>query len=264
MKGRLKAEKLKLVSNGTPAGRPVELDFDEEHTLKTGAGRLRKGDIHIGQALATLAGAYSEQHAETTWRLNLSGPNMPVPELAAILPAIGIVLPAGSSLKGGTMSVKLAMEGPAARLVMSGPVTLENTTLAGFDLGRKMAVIERLAGIQGGPNTEIQRLRTDLRLSPEGIRADGIEMVVPAIGQLSGGGAVSADRALDFKMTAKVHTSGMMSAISDAPIPFLVGGSATDPVFRPDVRAVVSQEMKTQGTKAVQGLLNRFLGGKKN
>jgi len=77
-------------------------------------------------------------------------------------------------------------------------------------------------------------------------------MVVPAIGELSGAGAVSADRALDFKMTAKVHTSGMMAAIKDEPIPFLVSGTAADPVFRPDVRAVVSEKAKSAGSKAVQ------------
>jgi len=264
VKGGLKAEKLKLANNATPAPRAVALEFSLDHNLKTGAGHLRQGDIHIGAARATLTGVYSERGTETIWRLNLSGPNMPVPELAAILPAMGIVLPAGSSLRGGTMSVKLSIEGPSAGLVTSGSVGLENTTLAGFDLGRKMAVIQTMAGLPGGPNTEIQTLRTDLRMSPEGIRADGIQMVVPAIGELAGAGAVSAERALDFKMTAKVHTSGMMAAMRDAPIPFLVGGTATDPVFRPDVRAIVSEKAKSTGTKAVQGLLDRFLGGKKN
>jgi len=128
VKGRLKAERLKLANNGTPAGRAVELDFSVEHNLKTRAGHLRQGDIHIGAARATLTGAYSPRGAETIWRLNLSGPNMPVPELAAILPATGVVLPAGSSLQGGTVSLKLAIEGPAASLVTSGSVALQNTT----------------------------------------------------------------------------------------------------------------------------------------
>ena len=73
--------------------------------------------------------------------LKLAGPNMPVPELETLLPALGVVLPAGSRLEGGTASVMLAMEGAADKLVTSGSLALNNIRLTGFDLGKRMVVV---------------------------------------------------------------------------------------------------------------------------
>jgi AsmA protein len=259
LNGKLKAEKLKLARDATPAARVVELDFAVEHAFKARSGRVTRGDIHIGGAVASLTGTYAEQGEATALRMTLAGPQMPVPELAAMLPAMGVVLPAGSSLQGGTAAVKLAMEGPTDKLVTTGTIAMNNTTLAGFDLGSKMAVIETLAGIKRDPNTEIQTLSGNIRVAPEGTTAENLQFIVPAIGELAGAGTVSPAKALAFKMTAKVHTGGMMAAVSNAAIPFSVEGTASNPVFRPDVKGAVKQEMKSAAGSFLKGLL----GGKK-
>ena len=266
VKGRLTAEKLMLAKNATPASRVVELDFDVEHNLKTRSGRLSRGDIHVGKASASLTGTYTAQGESTVLRMNLSGPEMPIPELAAMLPAMGILLPRGSSLQGGTAAVKLALEGPADKLITSGSTAFNNTTLAGFDLGKKMSVIEKLTGIKGGSNTEIQILSSDLRLAPDGMSADNIRLVVPSIGELGGAGTISPASQLLFRMSAKVHTSGNFAGAGNASIPILIEGTCSDPVFRPDVKAIVSEKAKSlQGSaeKAATGLLKGLLGGKK-
>ena len=157
-----------------------------------------------------MTGTYAEQGDAMVLGMKLSGPEMPVQELEAMLPAMGVVLPAGASLQGGTASAILSMEGPANRLVTSGSLALNNTRLTGFDLPSKMASIEKMAGIKGGPDTEIQTLSASVRVAPEGTDAQEIKLVVPSIGDLSGGGTVSADYALDFKMSALVHTSGLL------------------------------------------------------
>ena len=69
-----------------------------------------------------------------------------------------VVLPAGSSLQSGTLSAKLAAQGPADRIAASGSVALADARLAGFNMGAKMASIEKLAGIKQGPDTDIQTL----------------------------------------------------------------------------------------------------------
>ena len=92
--GRVKLEKLKLTKTGSPAPNPVELDFVVQHNLRKHSGQVSRGDIHIGKAVASLTGSYSEQGESTVLNMNLSGPDMPMPELAAMLPAMGIVLPA--------------------------------------------------------------------------------------------------------------------------------------------------------------------------
>jgi AsmA protein len=164
--------------------------------------------------------------------MNLNGPKMPVSELAALLPALGVVLPNGSSLEGGTASVKLDMEGAVERLVTTGSVSLDNTRLAGFDMGKKLSVIEALAGIHGGQDTEIQTLGAKVRVAPEGTTADNIQLIVPAIGSLDGSGTVSPAKALDFKIRVGVRILW---------VPFTVQGQATHPVFPPDGKSLASR-----------------------
>jgi AsmA protein len=262
IKGKLKAENMKFAKDGKPASRPLEFDFALDHNLRKRSGQLRQGAIHIGSAPASLTGTYAQHGESTSIQMNLDGPKMPVEELAAMLPAMGIVLPNGSSLQGGTASVKLAMQGALETLVTSGTLSLDNTKLAGFDMGKKMAAIEKFAGIKGGPDTEIQTLGASLRMSPEGIAADKVELIVPAIGNLEGSGTSSPQHVLDFKMRATVHTSGMLAAVGGTPIPFTVQGPATDPVFRPDMKAVAKEEMNNAVGKA-SGILRGLLGGKK-
>ena len=57
------------------------------------------------------------------------------------------------------------MEGPADKLVTSGSLALNHTRLTGFDLPKKMATIEKLGGIKGGPDTEIQTLSANVRVA---------------------------------------------------------------------------------------------------
>ena len=245
--GKLKAEKLKLADRGTSASKPVEFEFAADHKLADGSGRLTKGDLRIGAAAAKLGGSYATRGETTVLHMTLAGDQMPVPELAAMLPSLGVALPAGASLQGGTATVKLAMDGPANRLVTAGTVSLNDTTVSGFDLGRKMAVIEALAGIKPDGTTKIQTLAGAIRMSHEGTAADNLQLVVPSIGEMAGAGTISPANALDFKMTAKV---------SGQSIPFLVTGTMADPTFRPDVKAVVTEKAK--------GLLKGLFNPKKD
>ncbi|HYL38130.1 MAG TPA: AsmA family protein [Bryobacteraceae bacterium] len=264
--GKLKGDKLKLARNGTPAHREVELDFAVEHDLRGRSGVVSRGDIHIGGALAHVTGTYAEQGDSMLLKMNLSGSNMPATELAGLLPAVGVVLPAGSSLQSGSASVRLSAEGPADRLVTSGSVALNNAKLAGFDMGRKMSTIETLAGIRSGSDTEIQTLSANVRYAPDGASVQNIQLVLAGVGDVAGGGTISPQDALNFKMTATVHGTGLAAVVSDTPIPFTIQGTASDPQFRPDVKGVAAQAFKGMGGdagKTATGILKGLLGGKK-
>jgi AsmA protein len=244
-KGKIVGEKLKLANDGTPAAKPVEFEFAADHNLAKNSGRLTQGDLHIGSAVASLTGTYG-----STMHLTLKGDNLAVTELGSMLPAVGVVLPAGSSLQSGTATVQLAMIGPADKLVTSGNLGLSKVVLTGFDLGKKLTVLEALAGVQPTQSTEIQTLAGVVRMAPDGATADNLHLVVTNVGEISGAGTVSPSNALDFKMTAKVANES---------IPFLVQGTAADPSFRPDVKSYATEKAKG----VASGLLNRFLGGKK-
>ncbi len=276
VEGRIRAERFKLVKSGSPASRPVQFDFAVVHDLRKRSGALRRGNLHFGSAPASLTGTYDLRPETAVVNLLFSGAQMAVPELASMLPALDIVLPAGSSLQGGTARAKLNIEGPIDALVISGPVGLSNTRLAGFNMGAKMAAVETLAGIPGGPNTDIENFGAAIRIAPQGMSIQDVELVIPSIGNLTGGGTISASHALDFKMRALVHTSGPILAAlgqkGDTGVPFLIGGTSSDPVFRPDVKAIASQKINQEVQsltgnsaigKAAGGLLNNLFGGKK-
>lgn len=253
--GRAKADHLKLARNGTPARRTVEFDFALDHDLLKHAGRLSRGDIHIGKANATFTGTYAERGEELLINMLLSGPKMPVTELAEMLPPLGVELPAGSSLTAGVGTAKIAIEGPTDRLVSTGTLGLSDARLSGFDLGSKMSTIEKLAGIKTSPNTEIQAFGSSFKAAPDGISANDIRLVVPSIGEISGAGTISPAQALDFKLSAMLHTGGVLVALSHSAIPFTVAGTASNPVFRPDVKGIVKQEGKAAAVGIIKGLL---------
>jgi len=262
--GKLRAEGLKLARNGTPAHRSVEFDFATHHDLRKHAGALQRGDVHLGAALASLTGTYAERGDSTVLDARLVGTRMPVPELAELLPALGIALPNGSKLEGGTASAAFSVDGPADHLVTAGSLSLDNTRLANFDLGAKMTVIEAVAGVKSGPNTDIETFRAQLRSAPEGLTVEDLHFIAQGVGELNGGGTISPANALDFKMSATVHTTRSV-ALSSAAVPFFVQGTAMNPVFKPDVRGMAGTAAKTmlqsEAEKRLKGSAGQAAGG---
>ena len=156
---------------------------------------------------------------------------MPVDDLEAMLPALGVVLPPKATLKGGDLNTNLDIVGPVDKLVTTGTVKLENSTMANFDLGSKLSSIAALAGKKTGNDTTIQNFSSDVRVAPEGTQASNINLTVPSIGVLTGGGTVSPANELAFKMNASLGGLG---------IPFGIQGTTADPKFVPDVKGMAT------------------------
>jgi AsmA protein len=274
VKGKLRAEGLKLAKSATPARPVVEFDFNTEHDLRKHAGALQRGDIHIGAASARLTGTYAERGESMLLNMKFAGTKMPVPELAELLPPLGIALPNGSKLEGGTATVAFAVEGPADGLMAGGSISVDKTRLANFDLGTKMAVIETLAGIKGGPNTDIEVLSAKLKYAPQGTTVENVNFIAQGIGELNGAGTISPSNALDFVMSTTIQTT-RSAALSKTAVPFFVQGTAMEPVFKPDLRGLAKAQAKTllqseaqkrlKGSvgEAAGGILDSLLGGKK-
>lgn len=272
-KGRIKAEHLKLAKNGTPAQRLVEFDFTVDHNVVKREGALQRGLVHVGKAEANLTGTYAMQGEDASLNMHLAGPAMPTGELEAMLPALGVVLPSGSSLQGGAVKADLRFEGPLAQLRSAGEVGLSNSKLVGFDLGSKMKTVAALTGIKVSPDTDIQTFLADVKAGAAGVDVPTIKLVVPDIGQLDGSGTVSPAHALDFKMHLTLHSSGgVLTAIGskggDVGVPFSIRGSASSPTFVPDVKGMAKEEIKSvlksdTAVKAAEGILGGLLGGKK-
>jgi len=262
--GAIKAEKLKLAKTGTPATIPVQFDFDAEHNLRKHSGRLKRGDIHVGKAPASLTGTYFEQGQAMMLKMSLDAPNMSVTEIASMLGPLGIVLPSGSSLQDGTIATKLSMEGPADKLVTTGPLAVKGPKLVGFDLGKNMALVTQLAGIQTGSSTEVENASVSVTMSPAGIEAKNIQLNVPALGDLRGDGTISPANALDFKMSAALHTSGAAALIANKNIPFFIQGTSAAPLFKPDIKGFAKEQLSgiKADPSAAKDLLKGLFGGK--
>jgi len=268
--GTLMADKLKLAAKGTPMNRAVEVKFALDHNLKSGSGALTAAEVAIGKAVMHIAGTYQEQGPATALNMTATANSMPVDELAAALPALGIVLPAGTKLQGGGVSLDLAISGPSDKLVISGPIRMAGTKLAGFDLASKLSAIPGLSGRQTGDLT-IQNLSATARIAPEGTQANAIDVNIPALGVIKGAGSISPAGALDFHMTATlsgapagVVTKKVGTDIAGEGVPFAIQGTTSDPKFVPDVKSMAGNVVKSKVGSAVSekaGLAN--LGGRR-
>ena len=275
--GNATADKLKLSPKGSPAPRTVAMRYATTYELQKQTGQLT-GDVTVGKAVAKLSGTYDLRGESAVLNMKLNADNMPVDDLETLLPALGVVLPSGSSLQGGTLSSDLTISGPANRLVIAGPVKLQNTKLAHFDMASKLSAISALGGTKTGPDTSIQNFSSNVNISPSGIQTQNIDLVIPAIGTMTGNGSVSPQNTLDYKMTASLSGS-VATGLSQlaggqgkgASIPFFIQGTASDPKFVPDVKGMLGNQLSNRlgsqvpGGQNAQGVVNSITGlfGKK-
>jgi len=216
-KGNAKLSKALFVSGGSPSTAPLVVDFDTKYDLAKESGVLNPSTLKIGCAAAHLSGTYNTAGEATVVNVKVDGQNMPAPDLEAFLPAIGIHLPNGASLKGGTLSTTLNLAGPTNNLVTSGNAGIFGVHLVGFDLGSKMSSLSSLAGLKTGKDLEIEKLTSNLRMTRDGLKADNFNAVLPALGSIVGAGTVDAKNNLDFKMAATLK-NGIAGVASPASV----------------------------------------------
>jgi AsmA protein len=160
-------------------------------------------------------------------------------------------------------------------------VRLANTQLAGFDLGSKLGALSAFTGkAASSRDTSIQNASLNARVAPEGMRADAVNVTVPALGVITGSGTISPAGALDFKMVAELQggvggltqRAGLVGGKGGG-IPFSIAGTTSDPKFVPDVAGVAGSVAqgalgnvvsgKPSAAKGATGALGGLLGKKK-
>ncbi|GAB3023137.1 hypothetical protein GCM10027285_01030 [Oleiagrimonas citrea] len=268
-KGRIDARKLQLVASGSPAPRPIRLDYEANYKLAGGTGTISNTTLGTGKARLALDGRFDSRGKVMQVNLRMRGSKLPIDDLQPLLPAFGVVLPKDSRLSGGTLNLDLRVRGPIDALVISGPVRADNTRLAGYSLGRKLGGALSLAGINAPQDTVIEQAEASLVIAPSGIRADPAKATIQGLGNMAGKGRMAASGALDFDMLVKLDQNlasnaasgkllsqskagrvlgGLLGGSSQSGIGVHVGGTASDPKFRLD-------------PSAVAGLLRSGLGG---
>jgi AsmA protein len=238
-KGSMKADQVQIVKGGKPAARPISLEYAANYDLQNQTGIVSRAEARVAEAAAVLQGNYALRGNSIVLGMKLKGENMPAQDLEAMLPPLGIALPQGSSLQGGTLNVDLETDGAIEKMVTTGSVDVSNVQLTGFDLGAQMGAIASLAGIKPSPVTKIEKFASDVRIMSDGIQISRLSLIVPALGELSGSGLVGSDSALDFKMLARLNLAGGKTA-NNLSIPFFIRGSTANPKFIPDTKGVAA------------------------
>ena len=251
----------------------MSLKYAIDEDLAREAGTITQGDVTIGKSLArTFTGGFPdpEEGRETkVLNLKLNAPDMSVDELEAMLPALGVVLPSGSKLKGGTLSADLAISGPLANLVISGPVRMSNTKLIGFDTGAKLGALSAFSGkAPSNPDTVIQSASSNVRVAPDGTRADAINVTIPSIAVVTGAGTISPSGVLNFQMMAdpqgnpwvRKHAPrrAVLGGGDKGGVPFKIEGTTSDPKFVPDIGGMAADAAK----EVIQKSVSQTTGGK--
>jgi len=195
---------LQVAKNGSPSSKPVQVQLTALQNVQALTGQLQNADIAIGKAIINLAGTYQTSGATTTLDLKVNSKAASIDELEAFLPSVGVHLPSGSRLQGGTLTTNLNVTGSVGAPIISGPVRIDNTNLAGFDLGSKLGPLSSLAGIKSGSGTAIQSLSANVTINGGNVRTDNVSVVVPSIGSATGAGTISAAGALNYNTVLKL------------------------------------------------------------
>jgi hypothetical protein len=211
---------IKLAKDGQPSAKPVQVQFAVTQNEQALTGQLEHATFTVGRAIINTAGTYQTAGPTTALDLKMNGNGVPIDEIVAFLPSMGVHLPQGSQLKGGTLTTALTVSGSTANPVISGPVRLDNTQLAGFDLGSKLHTLAELTGGKmgsaTGSGTNIRSLSMNIRQAGGAIQTDNIALDVVGVGTATGAGTVSAAGALNYNVILKL--TGLVA-----------GGSANQP-----------------------------------
>src|SRR6202050_5120602 len=204
--GTIRAQNLKLKPGATAASKPLDLTYRGTYRLKENAGQIEDASVKIGNAAIHVNGTYKSnaQDAEDPLlNLKLAGQSLSIDELQPLISAAAVRFPNGSVLKGGTLSMNMAITGHAKSAVIIGPIALDNVSLVGFDVGSKIHGIAALGGVKTGDTTNFQKLTVNVHITDAGVLADNVEAVIEGMGELSGSGTVSPTDQLDFNLTVK-------------------------------------------------------------
>jgi AsmA protein len=263
--GKLTAANLKLSASGSPAAQPVDADLSMNGNVAARSGQITDLAIHTGNVAAHINGTYQMTGDTVTLDLHLSAPGLPVDDLEHLLPAVGIRLPSGSSLHGGTLTAKLDITGSPAALRIAGPAEIDNTHLAGFSLasnieGMAGSMVSKTAGPKTGDATDIRKFTANIVSTPQSTELNQIDCDVPLVGTATGNGTVAPSGALNFQFKAKLNSSGgvggaltsamasaggvagnLLHGVASNGVPISVTGTTANPSIRVKMGSVLKQ-----------------------
>jgi AsmA protein len=284
--GKVQAEHLVLLKGGRAAPHPIQVTYQIGHTLKSNRGEISDLALQTGAVAVHIKGTYQLAANVPVFDLKLLAQSVPIDGLQALMPSVGVKLPDGAILKGGTLSADFDIKGSAKENVIAGSYEIKNTELVGYNLGSKIKGLAAMGGIKTGDTTAIDISRADMRITKAGSETTNIYSVLPALGESTGSGTVSPSGTLDFHLISKVTSAKGLnkvgvdiltklnkSSTADKPstatgIPINITGTAENPVITADVSGLMkgnAEALRSKGTDILDktGLSKLFSKKKK-
>ncbi len=268
---RLAYENVNITASDISGTRAFPLTFDAR---TPGGGKLN--------LKANVGPIEDVEAARLPFEGQLAVDGVPAEDVQDLLAVLGYNLPAGLTLKGGTIKANMTLHGPFQRFVTSGPVQLSNVRLAGFSLAGELARALGTAGSGTGNDTLIQRASSDLHYAADGLRADNMNIIIPTLGTLTGSGTVGANNNLNFRMVAKLAGTSPLAQLVNLPLlsqktggglPFRIQGTTSHPQIIPEIQGVAGiiqklaqpqgQQQQQQPGGVIGGILNNLFKKKK-
>ncbi|HEX4285765.1 MAG TPA: AsmA family protein [Terracidiphilus sp.] len=284
--GKVHAEHLILRKGGKAAPHAVDVDYRVGHSLKGNRGEVSDLAVQTGAVAVHIKGTYQLAANVPVFDLKLVAQSVPIDGLQALMTAVGVRLPNDAVLKGGTLSATFGIKGSTKDNVIVGSYEMKDTELVGYDLGSKIVGIAALGGIKTGDTTAIDISRADLRITKAGSESTNIYSVLPALGESTGSGTVSAEGALDFHLISKVTSAKGLNKVgvsiltklnstsaADKPssasgIPINITGTAENPVITADVHGLMAgnaSALRSKGSSILNKTgLSKIFGKKKD
>lgn len=261
--GNAKIEKLQTSPKGHPADLPVTADFKAAYAPNTEIVTLKSVVVKVGTAQAQITGMINRKDAAAN-RVTVHVDGASLAELGKVLPALGVVLPSSAAFTSGTLTSAADLHGAFVPLSGQSSIHVQNAKLKGFSITQRIATVAKFAGIPGGPDTDIERLKVNVTFVNGAATFSGIELVVPGI-TVTGAGTMSASDQLDLRLNAAL-TGGAQAQVVQVlvggkGVPILVRGTLQNPEFIPDIGNIARQEISSRVGGALGGNLGQALGG---
>ena len=266
--GDYQVDGLRLTRKGRPAQGPVNGRYKLNYESARSRLNVTQFDLAAGKAMARSSGHVVFGPGGVV-DLKSNVHKAPLADIARLLPAFGVVLPAGSSLSEGTLNAGLLLRGRPAAPVRSGTVDIANGRLANFNVAGKLGSVVRLAGIDtGGKDTVLEKFQASFTSQNAYTTIPSLLMVIPGM-NIDGNGGFADGGELRFQGEATLaragkDVGGLLQRVtgSSDKIPFRVTGTLERPVFQPDVGKIATRQAEGKvGEKLLKGLGGLF--GKK-
>lgn len=272
--GKAHIENLVLLKGGKAAPHPVDINYQVSHSLTGNSGQLSDLALQTGAVAIHMNGTYQLTANVPVFDLKLLAQSVPIDSVRALMPAVGVKLPNGAVLKGGTLSANFSIKGSTKDNVIVGFYEIKNTQLVGYDLGSKIHGIAAMGGIKTGDTTAIDISRANVRISKSGSETTNIYSVLPPLGASTGNGTVSPSGALNFHLISKVtsakglnkvgvniltklnSTSAASKPSAATGIPINITGTAENPVITADISGLAKGNATALRSKSA-AILNK-------